>query len=274
MKIAMTSFREGEPRFLRGTVNFGDKGLQHRRAGRHLSYGDACAVFLGDCRHARAYAFGDVMALRFPVVLGDKIDLQVGHVRSAPHEIVADESVEIKGRRRSRVDLVVRDLRLLAHSGCDFACGLRGAFERTAFRHVQDDLEFAFVVEGQHLHLHPADGHRAHRREEKSANGSEEDSACSPAAYERSHNAAIQPREKVLLVLDTRMRSAAARSGSVCEKPPFTVAPAEHTDRGPGGDDEGDGQREEHRGTRANGNGTHVWSHQATDKGHRQNRRR
>ena len=61
--------REGEPCFLRGAVNFGDKSLQHRRTGWHLGYGDACAVFLSDCRHARADAFGDVMALRFPVVL-------------------------------------------------------------------------------------------------------------------------------------------------------------------------------------------------------------
>ena len=78
-------------------------------------------------------------------------------------------------------------------------------------------------------------------------------------------------RVKILLVLDTRMLAAASRSSSVCEKPPFSLAPAEHADRSPRGDDEGDGQREEHRGTCANGNGTHVWSHQAADKGHRQN---
>ena len=93
-------------------------------------------------------------------------------------------------------------------------------------------------------------------------------------ADERSHDPAIKAREKILLVLDTRMLAAAPRGGSsVCEKPPFTVAPAENADRSPRGDDEGDGQREEHRGARANGNGTHVWSHQAADKGHRQHRR-
>src|SRR6516162_4209892 len=157
---------QGKPCFLRGAVNFGDKSLQYRRTGWHLGYGDARAIFLSDCRHERANAFGDVMALCFPVVLRDKIDLQVSHIRSASHEVVADESVEIKGRCRSRVDLVVSDLRPFAYSSRDFAGGLRGALERTAFRHVQDDLEFAFVVEWQHFHLYPGDDHCAHRGKE------------------------------------------------------------------------------------------------------------
>ena len=57
----------------------------------------------------------------------------------------------------------------------------------------------------------------------------------------------------------------------MCDKAPFAVAPAEHADRSPRGDDEGDGQREEHRSTCANRSGTHVCPHQAADKGHRQN---
>ena len=91
---------EGEPCLLRGSVNFGDKSLQDRRTRWHLGYGDARAVFLSDCRYERANAFGNVMALGFPVVLRDKIDLQVSHIRSASHKVVTDEAVEIEGRHR------------------------------------------------------------------------------------------------------------------------------------------------------------------------------
>ena len=73
------------------------------------------------------------------------------------------ESVEVERRGDAGVDLVVGHFRFDADGGGDFARGLRGAFERAALGHVEDDLELALVVERQHLHLHPAERDQRHR---------------------------------------------------------------------------------------------------------------
>ncbi len=102
-------------------------------------------------------------------LLFDEIDLQVGDVRAAAHEVMAHQAVEIKGRGDAGIDLVIGHLRLDAHRGGDLARGLRGAFKRAAFGHVQDDLKLALVVEGQHFDFHPARAYRGHRGQEQQA---------------------------------------------------------------------------------------------------------
>ena len=52
---------------------------------------------------------------------------------------------------------------LQVHGGGDFTRGLGRALQRTSFRHVQDDLKFTLVVEGQHLDLHPAEADQRRR---------------------------------------------------------------------------------------------------------------
>ena len=153
--------------FLVRPINFGDQRLQHRRAGRHFGDGDARAEFRRNLRHARTDAFGDVVALRLAFAFGHEIDLDVGHVRAAPHEVMAHQAVEIERRRHARVNLIIRHFRFGAHGGGNFARGLRGAFERAAFRHVENDLELALVVERQHFHLHPADADQRHRAKQQ-----------------------------------------------------------------------------------------------------------
>ncbi len=148
-------------------VNFSDQGLQHRRAGRHFGHGNPCAKFRGDFRHARTHPLGDVVALRLAFVFRHEVDLQIRHVRATPHEVVAHEAVEIERRRDAGVNFVIRHLWFGADGGGDFPRGLRGAFQRTAFRHVQDDLKFALVVERQHFHLHPADINQRHGDEQQ-----------------------------------------------------------------------------------------------------------
>ena len=82
LKMSHDLAGQREPALLVRAVDFGDERLQHRRAGRHFGHGDARAVFRGDFGDARADAFGDVVALRFALAFGDKVDLQVGDVRA------------------------------------------------------------------------------------------------------------------------------------------------------------------------------------------------
>jgi hypothetical protein len=163
-------------------VDLGDEGLEHGRAGGHLGDGDAGAVPRGDGRDARADAFGDVVALGAARVFRGEVDLEIGDVGAAAHEIVPDQAVEIEGGGGADVDLVIGDLGFGADGGGDFAGDLGGQFEGAAFGHVEDDLELALVVEGQHLHLHPADADRGHRGEEQERDGAEEANAQSRCA--------------------------------------------------------------------------------------------
>ncbi len=145
-------------------------------------------------------------ALRSP--LRDEVHLDVRDVRAAAQEVVAHEAVEIERRGDAGVDLVIGDLRFRADGGGDLARGLRGAFERAALGHVQDDLELALVVEGQHFHLHPAERDGRHREQQQRGDRAEKKPAPARLREQRSHHAAIEPGEEIL-----RVREVAVRAG-------------------------------------------------------------
>ena len=149
-------FGELQSCFFVRPINLGDECLQHWRAGWHLGDGDTGFVAIRDGGDGRANAFGDVVALCFALVLADEVDLDVGDVGTAAHEVVAHEAVEVVGRGDTGVDLVIGHFGFGADRGGHFAGDGGGLFQRRAFRHVQDDLELALVVKGQHLHLYPA----------------------------------------------------------------------------------------------------------------------
>jgi hypothetical protein len=129
------------------------------------------------------------VALRFALVFADEIDLDVSDVGSATHEVVTHEAVEVVGRGDTGIDLVIGHFRLGADRGGHLASDGGGFFQGRAFRHVQDDLELALVVEGQHFHLHPADADGRHAREQQHGDADEEDPAPAGAVHERSHHA-------------------------------------------------------------------------------------
>ena len=155
---------EGDLLSLIGPVDLGHQRLKHRRAGRHLGHLDARAVGLGDPVNARAHALGDVVALGLAVALGREVDLDVGHVRAAAHEVVAHQTVEVVGRGGPDVHLVVGHLRHGADVVADLARDGGGLLQRRALGHVDDDLELALVVERQHLDHHALEQPRASRR--------------------------------------------------------------------------------------------------------------
>ncbi len=95
---------------------------------------------------------------------------------------MAHQAVEVEGRGHAGIDLVIRDLRFNPHGGRNFARGLGGPFQRAAFRHVEDDLELALVVERQHLHFDPTDAHQGHRTEQQPHDTRQKQVAPAPSA--------------------------------------------------------------------------------------------
>ena len=152
------------------------------------------------------HAFRDVVAPSAPLAPRHEVHLDVRDVRAPAHEVMPHQSVEIIRRRDARVDLVIGGLRLGAHGRRDLARGLGGAFERSAFGHVQDDLKLALVVEGQHFHLHPTEPDGGHREQQQRGDRAEEKPAPAGLGDHRPHEAPIQSREEILAVREVASR--------------------------------------------------------------------
>jgi hypothetical protein len=137
-----------------------------------------------------------------------------------------------------------------ADGGGDFARTLRGVFQRAAFGHVEDDLEFALVVERQHLDLHPADSHQRHGAEEQADDARKKKITPFPFRNHRPHDTAINAGKKVFFVLKARMMFAVRDyAGGSLSETGILFPPALDANRGPRRHDEGNRQREEHRRT-------------------------
>ena len=188
--------------FLVRPIDFGHKGLQDGRPRRDFGDGDAGAVFGGDSGDVRADALGDVVALPLALVFGHQVNLQVGDVRAAAHEIVAHQAVEVKRGGDAGVNLVIRHLRLDAHGGGNLAGGLGRALQRAAFGHVEDDLELALVVERQHLHLHPAQADGGHGCQQQNDDPDQEGQPPAGFGNQRAHEVPVEPGKEILLVLE------------------------------------------------------------------------
>ena len=148
--------RQSDTPLHRRAVDLGDQRLEHGRSGRHFGHLDPRAIALGDRQQALAHLLGDLVALQIAGVFRQQIHLDVGHVGSAAHVVVAHQTVEVVGRSRSRVGLDVHHFALLLRFlGQQLRHPLR-LFESGAVGHVDDHLELALVVERQHLDLHEA----------------------------------------------------------------------------------------------------------------------
>ena len=100
-----------------GPVDFRDQRLEHGRPRRHLGDGDRGVVAGGDGRDLEADALGDGVALVGAPGLVHEVDLDIRDIRATAREVVAHQAVEIEGRGRAGIDLVVADLGLAADGG-------------------------------------------------------------------------------------------------------------------------------------------------------------
>ena len=143
-------------------VDFGDERLQHRRPRRHLGHGKGGAILLRDRQNPFTDTFCDGVAVGLAILFREQVHLNISDIGPAPVEIMADEPIEIVGRGRAGVDLIIGHLGLLRDRRGHLAGGAQGLLERRALGQIDDHLELALVVEGQHLHLHEADPDEGH----------------------------------------------------------------------------------------------------------------
>ena len=164
---------------------------------------------------------------------------------------MADEAVEVVGRRGAGVGLHVDDFGLIESGVGKGAGGAGGVFERRALGHVDDDLKLAFVVEGEHFDFNESDVYEGAGGEEHDGDGGEEGPAEEGLVDQFVHPTAVEDGEFAFF-------NGVAMGAIVLEQ----------TDCRPRSDQEGDEEREDHGGGGADGDGLHVWPHQAADEGH------
>ena len=96
-----------------GPVHFGDQRLQDRRTGRHFGHFHPNPVLCRNRLQQFPDAARDRMALVRAISLWSQVDLDVRHILSAAHVVMADKPVEVERRGRSHVRLEIRDFRNL-----------------------------------------------------------------------------------------------------------------------------------------------------------------
>ena len=202
------------------------------------------------------------MALAVALVLVHEVHLQIAVFRLLPQVVLAHEAVEVDRGRGAGVGLVVghfgdgRDVR--AHRpqhGCR-------VLDRSPGRHVDDDLQLRFVVEGQHLHHDPLECRKQRRQHDGEQD--RRSRAGAGCARPRAHRgtAPAAPR--------TRARGPRSRREAPCAAGAPTCA--RRSDE-PRRERERDAERDQHPHAGVDRNRRHVRSHQSADERHRQQRR-
>ena len=205
-----------------GPIHFRHQRLQHRRPGRNLGHLQPRTVLVADRDQPRPQPLGDVVALRAALMAVQQVHLDVRLVRAAPQEIMPHQSVEVVWPRRARVNLVVHHFRLLAQVLPQLLRHARGLLQRRAVGHVDDHLELALVVEGQHLHLHQLERHQRTREQQQHHHAAEEHPPPRCALQQRIHDSPVEPAWSSL---PSRVHRSRARRSDAAAAAPTTATP-------------------------------------------------
>ena len=114
------------------------------------------------------------MALDAAFLGRQQVHLDVRLVRLAAHVVVAHQPVEVIGPGGSRVSLIVQYVRLPRKLIAERLGDARRLLQRRAVGHIDDNLQFALVVEWQHLDAHQSKGHQRHGNHEQDGHSNEE----------------------------------------------------------------------------------------------------
>src|ERR1035437_5695851 len=153
---------------------------------------DARTERLGNLIQFRAQAARDFVTLSFAVVPRQQVDLNVGLVGLAAQEVMPHEAVEVVGAGCAGIYLVIGDFGLLAEIAAERLRYTRRLLEGSSVGHVDDDLEFALVVEGEHFYSHPFQRHEGNCGEQEHDDSTEKHPAATGIPYQRVHHAAIE----------------------------------------------------------------------------------
>ncbi len=238
------------------TVNLGHQGLHHRRSRWNFADLNARTVRVSDRVEQRTKPLGNGMALHVALLCREQVHLDVGLIRLVAHVVVAHQPVEVIRAGCPSVSLVVQHVRLPRQLFAQCLGHARRLFQRCAIGHIDDHLQFALVVERQHLDANQSEGHQRHRDQKQHHHSNEKQDAIACGLDQRRHDAAIDPGPPVL-----RLRFEYFG--------PFQM-PANEPEGSPGRNYKCNQQREEHGRRCAHGDRPHVGPHQAADKGHGQ----
>src|SRR5262245_20918916 len=97
------------------------------------------------------------MTLIGSFLLGCQIDLYVCDVVAAAQEVMANQPVEVEWRGSSHVSFEIRNLRNPVQGERELPGDGHGLFQARSLRHIDYHLEFAFVIEGEHLNNYKAE---------------------------------------------------------------------------------------------------------------------
>ncbi len=139
----------------RRAIHFRDYGRPDRRAGRHLNDFQVAPHRAGDGLQRLPNRLGNLVAAAMALMLVHQIDLNIPHVGTAANEVVAHQPVEVDGGGGAGVNLVILHLGHLGKLPPDRQQGALGLLQGHPLRHVEHQLEFRLVVEGEHLEHYP-----------------------------------------------------------------------------------------------------------------------
>ncbi len=103
------------------------------------------------------------------MLLVSQIHLKIAVFRCRAQIVLAHQPIEIDRAGRTGIGLVVNNFRNLDDFLPDFTKHPRGVLQRRSHRHIKNNLEFALVVERQHLQhdeLEPGQRNRAENQQE------------------------------------------------------------------------------------------------------------
>ena len=176
------------PRFV-GPIDLGHERAHDRRPRGDFDDFDPCIVSLGDLLDFGAQALRDRVALFAAMVLIHQRHLQVAELCLSAQVVLADQPVEGDGACRSGIALQVTHLGLAGEELPEVVQRGGGIFERRACRHIDDHLELALVVEGQHLKHDPLHHRQANRKHERDEDAGQEQPSLACACQKRIQHA-------------------------------------------------------------------------------------
>ncbi|MDI3493283.1 MAG: hypothetical protein PWP17_1166 [Desulfomicrobiaceae bacterium] len=240
----------GQTAFFTGTVDFRHQGLEHRWAGWNFHGLHIGAETLGRRGHGLPDPGRDGVALFVAHAARGEVDLDFRLMAPFAAIVVTHQPIEGEGRGGTHVELDVRHRRVRQHCpGDGLGCG-HGLFQGRAFGHVDDELQFALVVEGEHLHQHQAQRKHGHGQEEERRHGAEKDGPIPGMVDEPAHEIDVELGEAAAGVFGVLHLAAQKAFGE------------------PWGDHEGHGHGEQHGDAGAHRHGPHVGAHEAAHEGH------
>ena len=218
-----------------GAIDLSHERAHDRRPRGDFDDFDPCIVSLGDLLDFGAQALRDRVALFAAMVLIHQSHLQVAELRLCAQVVLANQPIEGDRACRSGVALQVAHLGLAREELPEVVQRGGGIFERRACRHIDDHLELALVVEGQHLKHDPLHHRQANRKHERDEDAGQEQPSLACAGQKRIQHARKQARKPRRF--RGRLGGGSGGMGSVGLHQP---------ERKPGCDRKGDRQRDRH----------------------------